>query len=309
MEEKIKKNYFHKRVNSKNLQGSRWLLVVHGAYIDGSCPILEALKKEFETPKYTVAAIAYETGEHGIHPHWQVYFQTSERCTMKEHLANLLGERVGFHIEVCRGTRQANLNYVYAVEKQYQLGWVVYAKGHEVPQRYESWRCDNLLWLRDNMKPWQKEVVAKIKTRPSYRDILWIWEPEGEVGKSYLGKYLHYFHGAILTGGSGGDMKHAIARWRQITGHYPVTIIVDIARNAKRSVDYTVLQQMKNAMFFSGKYESGMVASLGAPHILVFSNYAPDTSRMSKDRWIICKIDPETQQLTPSISPNGETPG
>ena len=93
-------------------------------------------------------------------------------------------------------------------------------------------------------------------------------------------------------------MKHAIARWKQITGHYPVTIIVDLARMTKISqAAYYTLEQIKNAIFFSGKYQSGMVASCIPPNVVVFANTPPNTKMMSEDRWRIYKINPDTHQL------------
>ena len=75
-------------------------------------------------------------------------------------------------------------------------------------------------------------------------------------------KYLHLHHGAIVTGGSAADMKHAITRWQEITGHFPITIIVDVARSdCLKETSMKAIESIKNAMFFSGKYESAMINS------------------------------------------------
>ena len=288
-----------KKVKTSRLFGSKWCGDIHGA-IPENCPILEKLKTQFQKDEYTVAAVAYETGKHGIHPHWQFYFQTSNRCCMKQKLLDLLGEETAFHLELAKGTQNANLTYVYAVRKQHQIGWVQYAKGHNPPKSYRPYKTENLLWLRNNMKPWQAFLTEKLTSQADYRDITWVWEPVGNTGKTYLAKYLHYFHGAILTGGKSDDMKHAISRWKQITGHYPITIIIDLARSGKlNSSSYTTLEQIKNAMFFTGKYQSGMVASCNPPNVVVFANTPPKTQLMSSDRWKIYKINPETLELDP----------
>ena len=292
----MKKNPSKPRTS--NLVGSRWCLTVHGANPDGTCPLLAALRSQFQKDEFLLAAVAYETGVHGIHPHWQVYFQTAENCRMKQRFSQLLGEDCGFHIELAKGTRNANLKYVYAVEKQHQIGWLHYTKGHVPPASYKPYKTRNLLWLRDNMKPWQAQITRRVTSTADYRDILWIWQPEGNTGKTYLAKYLHFFHGAIVTGGKPEDMKHAIARWRQITGHYPVTIIIDVARaDTFPKSGYKTIQQIKNALFFSGKYQSGMVASCLPPNIVVFANRKPRLQYMSRDRWVVRKICPETHEL------------
>ena len=282
----------------KKMHGYRWCGDVHGASPDGNCPILKALKSEFQKDDYTLAAVAYETGVHGIHPHWQFYFQTKVDCRMKQRLSQVLGADSGFHIEVADGTRNKNLRYIYAVDKQHEIGWLHYKKGHEAPASYRPYKTQNLLWLRDNMKPWQRWITEKVTKTADYRDILWIWQPEGNTGKTYLAKYLHYFHGAIITGGKSEDMKHAIARWKQITGHYPVTIIIDVARSDSiPKSGYKTIEQIKNALFFSGKYQSGMVASCNPPNVVIFSNTPPKLQNLSNDRWVVKTIDPYTNRL------------
>lgn len=90
-------------------------------------------------------------------------------------------------------------------------------------------------------------------------------------------KYLHLMKGAIVTGGGAADMKHAVARWSEICGHYPVVILVDIARSDRpNAYSYKALEALKNGIFFTGKYESAMVNSYSAPHIIVFSNFKPN---------------------------------
>ena len=284
-------------------KGKRWLLVVHGAAPE-DCPILKLLVAQFEKDCYPVAALAYQTGKHGIHPHWQGYFQTTECCRMRKHLVQVLGQTAYPYVVVAKKTRRACLAYVYAVHKQHEIGWVHYLKGAEVPRDYKPYKTANLLWLRDNMKPWQAEITRWVTTTADYRTLYWIHQPVGNTGKSYLCKYLHYFHGAILTGGSVGDMKHAIARWNQITGHYPITILLDVARSDQlKECGFKGLEEIKNAMFFSGKYQSTMVASCLPPNVVVFSNAPPETRHMSLDRWCIYRICPHTYTLIPETLP------
>ena len=284
-----------KRSTTTNLLGARWTLVVHG----GNEQQLQKLVSYFQTDQVVCAAVAYETGKQGIHPHWQVYFETADRCRLKMRITQILGSE-DFHLEVARGTKNANLKYVYAVNKEHQIGWVRYAKEAPEPVGYCRRKRDNLLWLRDNMKPWQREILERVTGPSNFRDILWVHEPVGNTGKTYLAKYLHFFHGAIVTGGKGADMKHAIARWKQITGHYPVTIIIDLARSDQIVQDgYRTIQQMKNALFFSGKYDSGMVAAVNPPHIMVFANIPPNIPHMSRDRWDIRCVNSDTGTLDP----------
>ena len=275
--------------------GDRWCGDVFCKPYEGACPILDKLVSLFETDEISIAAVGYQTGVHGVHPHWQFYFQTSQRCRMKVKFQEHMGIDSGFHLEVARGTKNANLKYVWATQKQHELGWVLYKKNCQPPESYVSEKTDNLLRLRYSMKPWQQKIVAKIKGRADYRDILWVHEPLGNTGKTWLSKYLHYFYGAIMTGGKEADMKHAIKRWQQMTHHYPTTIIINLARSATlNEKGYSTIEQIKDGLFFDGKYFSGMCSTLIPPHIIVFANITPNVEYMSIDRWSIQRINPDT---------------
>ena len=277
--------------------GSRWVLTQHGA----SQESFDKLVSYFDTDQIVSACIAYETGVYGIHPHWQCYFQTAKHCRMKTKIAEILGHRQ-FHIELARGTKQSNLNYLFAVHKEHQIGWIHYRKNVETPRGYVPEKTENLLrlhrWIQQNPSSWQTTLRNALVKLADFRSIYWVYDPVGNAGKSYFSKYMHYFHGAIVTGGKGSDMKHAISRWKEITGSYPVIILVDLARSEAISPKgYSAIEEMKNAFFFSGKYDSGMVASVLPPHICVFANVLPKRELMSSDRWVVYRLDHETNSL------------
>ena len=285
------------RGNSKNssppshlLKGSRWVLTQHGA----KPASLDALIGFFQTDAVKSACIAYETGVYGIHPHWQCYFQTTSQCRMKTAIEKLLGHKQ-FHLELAKGTKEANISYLFAVRKEHEIGWIRFRKNVDTPVDYVPEKTENLLRLhrkiQQNPSSWQSKLLEKFTSPADFRDILWIYEPEGNTGKTYFAKYMHYFHGAILTGGKSSDMKYAIARWKEITGTYPVIILMDLARSSNiTSEGYRTIEAMKNAIFFSGKYDSGMVASVLPPHVCVFANVPPEREYMSKDRWRVYQL-------------------
>ena len=123
------------------------------------------------------------------------------------------------------------------------------------------------------------------------RSIYWIYESVGNTGKTKLAEYLHIYHGAIVTGGAASDMKHAVKRWQEIAGHYPMIIIVDVARSDRFTLaSAKALESIKNAFFFSGKYESGMAHARDKPHVIVFSNREPRLANFSSDRWKVAEI-------------------
>jgi len=66
--------------------------------------------------------------------------------------------------------------------------------------------------------------------------------------------------------------------------------IFGYARSKENYISYEALEEIKDGLFFSGKYESGMVC-INPPHVVVLCNFAPDESKLSKDRWVIKNID------------------
>lgn len=130
-------------------------------------------------------------------------------------------------------------------------------------------------------KPWQQEVIDIVLTIPDKRTVNWYWDERGNIGKTYLTKFLVANHGAYLvTGGKQADILYAY-------NNEPV-VVLDIARTYTESHDhfYTIMEYFKNGMYLNTKYVSSMRV-FPVPHVFVFANFAPIESKMSADRWRI----------------------
>lgn len=139
---------------------------------------------------------------------------------------------------------------------------------------------------KDQLYFWQKDVLFIAESEPDDRTINWIWEAEGNRGKSAMVKYLVVNHHAMIISGKSADIKYQIA-----TAELPPDIIIyDVPRAKRNRVNYAALEQIKDGLFASTKYESKMVL-IPDVHIFVFANFEPildDT--VSKDRWNIIEI-------------------
>jgi hypothetical protein len=246
----------------------------------------------FNTDAVTCAVIAKEFGKYKIHPHWQCYYELAkETSAIKSDLSKLL-DHDEFHVEKARGTTRANVKYVYASEssgKYWEVGFVEYNKNCVVPRDYDPEDVD--FWRNWQPRPFQRELIDIVLNKKDRRSIYYVWEPTGNTGKTMLAEYLHIYHGAIITGGAASDMKHAVKRWQEIAGHYPMIIIVDVARSDRfTQAGAKALEAIKNAFFFSGKYESGMTHDTKKPQVVVFANREPRRSNFSDDRWKVARI-------------------
>ena len=285
---KEKKN----KTNVNKFRGKAFVLTIHGQKKKD----LVQLKKFFNgtfvrsdgiVPKVMKAVVSKEFGRNKIHPHWQGYFELEERTSIKELMTQILGHE-GYHLEVAKGTLNDNVRYVYGIDKSYEIGWIVYNKNIKAPRNYNPQPYK--FWKNFELRDWQAELLPLItKKDVDDREIIYIWDSEGNTGKTKMSEYLHIYHAAIITGGKENDMKYAIARWQEITSQYPAIIIVDICRSEFRT-DFTGIESIKNGLFFSGKYESAMLHSIKKPNVVVFSNFPPKVEYLSSDRWKIGEI-------------------
>lgn len=126
---------------------------------------------------------------------------------------------------------------------------------------------------------WQKQVLEMIETPPSDRQILWVYDQKGCTGKTVLGKYLVDHHGAFYSnGGKHTDIVHAYKGER--------IVLFDYVRESENYVNYGVMEQLKNGICFSPKYESGM-KRFDNPHVIVFANFYPASAKLSEDRLVV----------------------
>ena len=135
---------------------------------------------------------------------------------------------------------------------------------------------------------WQSKALEFIN-RVDDRSIYWFYEGRGGVGKTSFCKYLCVHKHAMLVSGKGNDVKYGIVKYFEQYHRYPGIVIIDIPRQLQQFVSYAAIEEIKNGLFFCGKYESAM-AIFESPVVLCFSNARPEVTTMSMDRWKIYKI-------------------
>lgn len=139
---------------------------------------------------------------------------------------------------------------------------------------------------------WQIMADAKLYNEPDNREIFWIWSKEGKRGKSSFVRHLVQERGAIMCAGKAADMKYFIYKYIEKHNDYPQIIIFDVPRSMENYLSYTGIEEIKNGVFASSKYDSDMV-TMPWPHIVVLANFEPnmDNQEMSKDRFTIWNVD------------------
>lgn len=135
------------------------------------------------------------------------------------------------------------------------------------------------------MYGWQLKVLEIMDEPIDPRIIHWFWEPTGGVGKTDCCRYLVMKHDVIIVGGKAADMKYLIAKRNKKT----FNVIVNITKEEYNYVSYTGLEQVKDGLFCSSKYESEMYCG-PKPRMIVFCNAPPMEEKMGKGRFKVVDI-------------------
>lgn len=155
-------------------------------------------------------------------------------------------------------------------------------------------------FLSDDLRVWQLRVVRMLNlpdARNDDRSIIWIVDKEGNKGKSFLSFYLKHQYNAFRITGKVKSTDFAYAYNEE-----PI-VIFDLARDSENYVNYDLMEEIKNGSLWSPKYESAVKTFHHISVIvLVFSNYEPNYSKVSYDRWKMFHLD-KYSDLIPFSAP------
>lgn len=257
--------------NSSKLRcvpSKKWTLTAYNNEIE---TLLNAIPND---PKIKYYALGNELCPQTNKKHLQGFIETYEKMRPLEHF-----KTKDTHWEKAKGDNDSNLKYCT------KGGDYITNMKFEKPVREPL--KDPMEPHLGNLRPFQKEIVEIIKGPVDDRKIYWYWEETGHVGKSYFTKHLCMKYRALAINGQKKDIMFAVTEWLKVEDLK--ICIYDIPRKQGNKVSYSLVEEIKNGLFFSGKYESGMTM-FNSPHLIVFSNSPPDTSNLSEDRWVVKEI-------------------
>lgn len=201
-------------------------------------------------------------------PHYQGCVYVKNPIDMPKHVCKQI------HWERCKDWKAA-VKYCQKEESRLEGPW-----GFGVT-------LEKPLKIITELRPWQQMVKEIIDEEPEDRKIVWIWEPTGNTGKTQLAKWICKNYNAMYVSGKATDAKYAIAKWLKTKPLH--VVIFGFPRSYEEYVSYGGMEELKDGIFFSSKYESEM-SIYNPPHVLVFANFPPDESKMSADKWEIIDL-------------------
>lgn len=248
----------------RGIQGNRWCFTVN----NWEQKHLDHLEHIFKSLGYTYI-IGEEVGEQGT-PHLQGYFETGgARIRPIEKL------KLPFHphFEKAKGDKAANVTYCSKEGKVHT--------NMKLPRPLPE----------ISLYGWQVMAALRLETEPNQRDIFWYWSAEGAKGKSTMVRWL-VRQGAVICSGKASDMKYLIVKYFEKHGVYPDDVVFDVPRSSFQYLSYTGIEEIKNGVFASTKYDCETV-EMPHPRVWVFANYPPDLNNedMSADRFRVVCVD------------------
>lgn len=254
--------------NSTPKRKRRWCFTVNN-YTDDD---IAQMHKGFDNVSRFI--VGTEIGTSGT-PHLQGYVEFKNPHTF-ESVQSILPRS---HIEPARGNRKQNITYC---SKERVL---VSTFPMDIRLRLLK-NYDDTVW-----KPWQLQILDIVNSEPDARTFHWFWESAGNVGKSFLSKYIYLIKRTIIADGKKDNVFNQILTDIQSHDDDPniEVILLDIPRHNLEYVNYGMLEQIKNGLVYSGKYEGG-VCLFDKVHLIIFANEYPKEYSVSTDRWNIVEI-------------------
>ena len=138
------------------------------------------------------------------------------------------------------------------------------------------------------LRPWQKDAFQLFES-PTERNIIWIYDPRGNIGKSWFQNYIEAYFGYQRVFRSDLRIKHKdtcnILKKRGLT-----TIDIFLFNDSRSTKGeemniYRVLEDIKDGAATTSKYDSKVIKFKRPNIVMVFSNKQPNQKSLSADRW------------------------
>lgn len=139
--------------------------------------------------------------------------------------------------------------------------------------------------VQGTLRPWQVRVNEIIDGEADDRKVVFVVDPEGNKGKSWLTRYWYSVRDDVqrLSIGKRDDLAYAVDTTKRV-------FVFDVPRGQGEFIQYSIFEQLKDRMIFSPKYDSRSKVLPQNVHVVVFMNEEPDRNKMSRDRYRVINL-------------------
>lgn len=191
----------------------------------------------------------------------------------------------GYHLSITSGTNKDNDFYVTKEDTRIAGPWKDTDEEIYIPRQIRG----------IELRTWQKQIVALADIFDT-RKIHCIIDTTGNIGKTILCTYI----GAHRIGKSipfANDYKDILRMVMDMPISKLYTIDMPRAVNKERLGQmYAALETVKGGYAYDDRYKF-KDQYFDCPQIVVFTNKVPDRGYLSKDRWNMLTVNPETWAL------------
>jgi len=134
------------------------------------------------------------------------------------------------------------------------------------------------------LRDWQQDLNRTLNREPDDRTVFFVVDLKGNNGKSWFAKYycMNHDKAVILRPTKHADMAYALPNELRV-------VFLDCTRKQVEYIPYTFMEELKDGLVFSNKYES-CVKRYPNVHVVVLMNQDPDMEALSADRYEIIRL-------------------
>ncbi len=261
----------------KDFRGRKWAITLNN--YKGRNEI-NTITQHFKGKKW-LFIIGIEGKDKEKTPHLQIYIESKSGISFKS--LKKFNDR--FHLEKAKGSQKEN--YIYcSKEGDFITNIKLKITKADIKASVLEKTYKNVEW-----RPFQKDIIKLCENKiHSSRLIHWYYDNTGNIGKSFLCKYIKLrYSGVIIGDGKKADVFNQVNNMLN-EGEEPRICIMDIPRYSKEYINYGVIEQIKNGFLYSGKYEGGDCI-FHNPLVIIFSNDKPNFTKWSLDRYYVFDLE------------------
>lgn len=144
-------------------------------------------------------------------------------------------------------------------------------------------RAPDVVLREGEPRAWQAALEEELNGEADDRTVVFYVDEEGNKGKTWFQQYYMTRYPErcqILGVGKRDDVAHMVDPDKKV-------FLFNVHRGGMEFFQYSVLEQLKDRMVVSPKYNSMLKILTSTPHVIVFSNEEPDEGKISRDRLVL----------------------